>query len=81
MSIITLLDGSLKLKIYRDQRDSAYEDSICLCFMEDSIEEEMLFRVEETSIYLTAEQAALLVLELNRVLEVYREDRQETRPD
>lgn len=81
MSTITLLDGSLTLKVYRDQRDAAYEDSICLCFIEDSREEEMLFRVDETSIYLTPEQAALLVLELNRVLEAYRTERNDPRPD
>ena len=81
MSTITLLDGTLKLKVFRDQRDASYEDNICLCFLEDSSEEEMLFRVDETSIFLTPKQAALLVLELNRVLEEYREERQDSRPD
>lgn len=81
MATITLLDGTLSLKVYRDQRDAVYEDSICLCFIEDSNEDEMLFRVDETSIYLTPQQAALLVLELNRALEAYRDERDDSRPD
>ncbi len=81
MSTITLLDGTLSLKVFRDQGDAQFEDNICLCFIEDSSEEEMLFRVDETSIFLTPEQAALLVLELNRVLEAYRAERKDPKPD
>jgi hypothetical protein len=74
MSAITLLDGSLKLSIYFDTADRAYEDALCLCFAEDSVEEERLFRADETSIYITPEQAALIVLELSRALEASRRD-------
>lgn len=74
MSAITLLDNSLKLTIYYDDNDSEYEDNICLHFQEDCPEAERLFRVEDTSFYITAEQAALIVLELSRALEVARGD-------
>jgi hypothetical protein len=74
MSTITLLDNSLKLTIYYDNNDSEYEDNICLHFQEDCPEAERLFRIEDTSFYVTAEQAALIVLELSRVLEVARGD-------
>lgn len=72
MTAITLLDGSLTLSIFNEESDSEFEDSICLCFVEDSPEDEKIFKADEVSIYLTAEQAALMVLNLNRVLEVYR---------
>jgi len=74
MSAITLLDGSLRLTIYYDAADREFEDAICLQFAEDSVEFESLFRAEETSIYITPEQAALIVLELNRALEAARRD-------
>lgn len=74
MSAITLLDGSLKLTIYYDAADREFEDDICLRFEEDSVESECLFRAEDTSIYITPEQAALIVLELSRALESVRRD-------
>lgn len=74
MSTITLLDGSLKLSIYFEESDREYEDDICLCFEEDCPEEEKLFKADEVSIYLTPEQVALMILELNRSLDAYRRD-------
>lgn len=75
MSPITLLDGSLKLKIYFDEADRDFDDDICLCFIEDCIEEEKVLRAgaDEVSIYLTPEQAALIILELNRALDASRQ--------
>lgn len=72
MSAITLLDGSLQLSIFLDQFDLIYDDNICLCFREDCPEEEKFLKADETSIYLTPEQAALMLLELTRVLNEYR---------
>ena len=72
MSAITLLDGSLKLTIFYEDADSEFDDNICLRFEEDSRDLERLFRAEDTSMYLTHEQAALIVLELNRALEAAR---------
>jgi hypothetical protein len=75
MSAITLLDGSLKLRIYYDDSDSEFEDDICLSFQEDCVEAEQLFRADETNVYITPEQAALIVLELTRALEAARGDK------
>ena len=69
MSAITLLDGSLNLSIFYDAADSQFEDNICLRFQEDCVEDEKLFRADEVGIYLTPEQAALIVLELSRAAE------------
>lgn len=69
---IVLLDGTLKLRIFYDEQDEAFDDDICLCFAEDAPEDERLFRADETSFYVTPEQAALIVLELNRAIEAYR---------
>lgn len=76
MSSITLLDGSLKLSIYYDETDKEFDDDICLCFEEDCPEEEKLFKADEISIYITPEQAALIVLELNRAMLAYRRSSQ-----
>ncbi len=74
MTSISLLDGSLKLTIYYDPSDQEFEDDICLCFVEDCLEDEKLFKADETSMYVTPEQVALMILELNRALEVVRRD-------
>lgn len=76
MTKITLLDGSLKLSIFCDELDRAYEDDICLRFEEDCPEDEKLFKADETNIYITPKQAALIVLELNRAMSAYREGEQ-----
>jgi hypothetical protein len=72
MSTISLLDGSLKLTIYYEESDREFDDDICLCFEEDCPEDEKLFKADEVSIYLRPEEAALIVLELNRAMEAYR---------
>jgi hypothetical protein len=54
---ITLLDGSLKLEVFFDCKDSQFEDHICLKIVEDCPEEEKIFYAGETNIYLTSEQA------------------------
>lgn len=72
MTTITLLDGSLRLSISCEESDNEFEDNICLCFEEDCPEDEKVLAADEVSIYLTPEQAALIVLELNRVLESQR---------
>ncbi len=76
MSTITLLDGSLKLSIFYEESDKEFDDDICLCFEEDCPEEEKLFKADEVSIYITPEQAALIVLELNRAMQTYRRESQ-----
>ena len=75
MSAISLLDDSLKLKIYYDETDSDFEDDICLCFEEDCPDEERLLRADEVSIYITPEQAALIILGLSRAVEAARQSK------
>ncbi len=74
MSTMTLLDGSLKLSIFYEASDRDFDDDICLCFEEDCPEDEKLFKADEVSFYITPEQAALMVLELNRAIQIYRDD-------
>lgn len=76
MSTITLLDGSLKLSIFYEANDKDFDDDICLCFREDCPEDEKLFKADEVNFYITPEQAALMVLELNRAIQDYRDDAQ-----
>lgn len=76
MPTITLLDGSLKISIYYDEADKEFDDDICVRFEEDCPEDEKLFKADEVSIYITPEQAALIVLELNRAMQAYRRDSQ-----
>ena len=54
---ITLLDGSLKMDVFYDCKDSQFDDHICLKVVEDCPEDEKIFYAGETNIYLTAEQA------------------------
>lgn len=57
---VYLLDDSLKVDVYFDESDREYEDNICLSVFEDCPEEEKLFRVGQTNLYLTCEQARQL---------------------
>lgn len=54
---ISLLDGSLKIEIFYDCKDSQFEDHICVKIVEDCPEDEKIFYAGETNIYLTPEQA------------------------
>ena len=76
MSVL-LLDNSLKVDIYFEESDSAFEDDICISFTEDCPAEEKIFRVDETNIYITPDQACLLLLALQRAMENYRSSCQE----
>ncbi len=58
---IWLLDNSLQVKIYYDEKDCAFEDNICVSIVEDCPEDEKIFRHDETNIYLTPEQAMQLI--------------------
>lgn len=76
MSAIALLDGSLKLSIYYDTLDKEFDDDICLCFQEDCPDNEKVLVAGEVNLYITPEQAALIVLGLNRAIEAHRRDSQ-----
>ncbi len=74
---ISLLDNSLKVDVYFEESDRDFEDDICISFVEDCPAEEKLFRADETNIYVTPDQACLLVLALQRAMESYRASCQE----
>lgn len=76
MPAISLLDGSLKLSIYYDTSDKEFDDDICLCFQEDCPDNEKVLAADEVNLYITPEQAALIILELNRAIESHRRDSQ-----
>ena len=74
---VSLLDNSLKVDIFFEESDRDFEDDICISFTEDCPTEEKLFRVDETNIYITPDQACLLLLALQRAMENYRSSSQE----
>ena len=74
---ISLLDNSLKVGIYFEESDREFEDDICISIAEDCPPEEKLFKADETHIYITPDQACLLLLALQRAMENYRSSCQE----
>ena len=58
---ISLLDNSLKVKIYYDEGDCTYEDNICVSVFEECPADEKIFRADETNLYLTPKQAIQLI--------------------
>lgn len=74
---IKLLDDTLVVNIRHEASDQEFDDDICLTFFEDSPEEERIFNIEETHIYITPDQACLLILALERALKEYRVSNQE----
>ena len=74
---VSLLDNSLKVGIYFEESDSDFEDDICISFSEDCPVDEKIFRADETNIYITPDQACLLLLALQRAMENYRASCQE----
>ena len=54
---IKLLDGSLLVDIYFEHSDKEFEDNICVHINETCPDEEKIFCVAETNVYLTPEQA------------------------
>lgn len=64
--VISLLDDSLKVEICYEDTDSAFEDNICIKFVEDCPREEKIFLMDETNIYLTIQQARELAEALNK---------------
>ena len=69
---IDLLDKSLKVDIFLDRSDAGYDDNICVRLFEDCPDDEKLLKADETNIYVTPDEACLLVMALQRALESYR---------
>ncbi|NCF67060.1 MAG: hypothetical protein GWP61_13880 [Chloroflexi bacterium] len=74
---VSLLENSLKVDIFFEESDQDFEDDICISIREDCPDEEKIFRADETNIFVTPDQACLLVLALQRALENYRSSCQE----
>jgi hypothetical protein len=61
---VLLLDNSLKVKIFFELLDCEYGDNICVNIVEKCIDDEKVFRGDETNLYLTPRQARKLAAEL-----------------
>jgi hypothetical protein len=66
---VFLLDESLKVDVYFDPDDTNFEDDICVCFSESCKEDEKIFKVEESHIYITPQQARQLAEALLKAAE------------
>ncbi len=58
--VISLLDGTLKVDIYFEQKDCEFGDNVCLSIVEKCPDDEKVFRGDETNLYLTSKQARKL---------------------
>lgn len=74
---ISLLDGGLKINIYYDKSDREFDDDICIQIIEECPEEERVLKFEETNLYITPDQACLLILALRRAMDSYRDSSQD----
>lgn len=74
---VSLLDGGLKLTIFYDDVDRDFDDDICIRIVEDCPDDERVLKFEETNLYITPDQACLLVLALQRAVEDCRKSSQE----
>jgi hypothetical protein len=66
---ISLCNDTIFVEVYFDQSESLYEDNITLSFTEECPENEKVFRVDETNILMTAEQARKLGMALIKAAE------------
>lgn len=71
MSVV-LLDGGLKISIFLEESDREFDDDICIQLIEDCPEDESILKFDETNIYITPDQACLLILALERAMASYR---------
>lgn len=69
MKPILLLDESLQVEIYYSCEDADLEDNICLKIIESCIEEEKIFKHDESHMYLTSAQAQALANALLKAVE------------
>lgn len=69
---IYLLDNSLKIEIDYEASDSEYDDNIRVQIIEECLDEEKIFRHDETNLYLTPEQANALARLLDNAAQASR---------
>lgn len=72
--VVLLLDDTLSVEVYYECDDCDWEDNIILRVREDCPEDERLFRMEETNILLTRDQAMALADALHQAIAHSRED-------
>ena len=63
---ISILDNSLKVGVFFEEKDCEFDDNICVSFDEKCPDEERIFRGEKTYIYLTVKQAHQLAKALEK---------------
>jgi len=66
---IELLNGSLKVEIYFEQKDKEYEDNICVCIQEYGPEDEKVLYAGETNLFINTEEARKLAAMLTEAAE------------
>lgn len=69
---IYLLDNSLKIEIDYEASDSEYDDNIRVQIIEECLDEEKIFRHDETNLYLTPKQANALARLLDNAAQASR---------
>lgn len=69
MKPIRLLDDSLQVEVRYACEDADLEDNICIKVTESCLEEEKIFRHDESHLYITPEQARELAEELLKAVE------------
>jgi hypothetical protein len=70
MKPILLLDDSLQIEINYACEDADLDDNICIKVTESCLEEEKVFRHDESHLYITADQARELAIELLKAAEM-----------
>jgi hypothetical protein len=74
---VSLLDGGLTVTIFFDASDRDFDDDICIQLIEKCPDDEKVLKFDETNLYITPDQACLLILALQRAMDSYRESNQE----
>ena len=57
---VKLMNGSLQVEVFFDQKDKHYEDNICICIREESPDDEKVLYADETNLFITPEEARQL---------------------
>ncbi len=66
---IMLLDDTLQVDIFFEQKDCEFGDNVCLSVVEECPDDEKVFRGDETNLYLTSKQARKLASALMKAAE------------
>ncbi len=72
--VIYLLDNSLRVEVSYQQPDREFTDNIMITIIEDCPADEKVFRMDETNLYLTPQQACQLATALREAATRSRAD-------